>query len=1192
MPGSYLTRYRFNLSGSLFEDADILAILSFSFALDPSGIFDIKLLLGEVEDFSGTVPRTSSSSPLAFSPPPVAARALLPTNLRRCFRRAEGFHRTEFLGRSSAVAASSFLRRPSPLSVAGLCRQPRARRTFSEPFLRVSRSLRSSHKGRSWESGFWVESGVSLIRMSSELYLSESSSNNHQSKASDGLSAELLRMETNTGKDQEASSSGQASGVDLSGVTRGAWKGSDVTQHEIDWLYRSRRIPAGVSCRLPGGEIEPVLEAGEVVVFLAHFECGFGLPASDFFLRVLHHRLPPGEPLFKFAGLESCRAWQETFFYVKNTGAEDLINLPAFNPAVPTKANWGYSPGNGHIETNRIVCFMQQMMRDSDICSDDIIRTFISRRVLPLQRRAHKISKMYGPRDPTRITGLPLSKKDVVLKARHICQTSMPLDWEWGKIPLSTTNPPTDEAKERFPRILTEKGGPRCRRALDAEDPDPYVHWTDLKMGRTHTPRPGNFSSKDSASTNPQVLERVDPLQAKVGDEFIDKLTGRSQKHKAPEPEAGSSHAPPAKRPKKPSKRQYKKREMPVAEGPALKISKSASGIPPESSEETARPSPPPQQSPVPSGAGNSSASPMGGTTSVGCAAPELPDHRAEEDIVSPPENLDTGASNIGADTEAAGRVEPLVPTVPKKKKKKGSASSHSKTTPETSALPKTTSMPPPASSAGGPAAAKPPSQEPVAAKTKPAPAPVSTGSFASGAQPIVLHAGHAAIVAGETAPAPLGRITELSRGGASLGHLLYYAEKWNRADLSAATLGLGKDKMPAVDPTGPRNTTQHFSRLRRAVKEFDTAWHDATNNVVSTADARKRLFEELLWEHRDLAEAHSHCQAVPEASIEALKTQLSNLQAEKDQLIRDHRKALDAQEIVSKELKDQAFQAGLQHDQELKDAKAAAEAKLAEVLEDSTNSSAVLRAELEEAIKARKAAKDQVARLTTKQKEYDQLVMQTDALALRLFPDSQVHAQKKVTDRRVAQKFKNLAAPWDPYDHLVALSARVQHMRAVDRHLVDLPDLALQLFKVLWPEETVPDNLTLISERLKGAGWRIREWQCSAARAGADHALRIAGSWYEDLDLDSFHSLRRDAPTDKDPVLTAKRKDHAYQIPEHAPIRTFIPAPPNVHDFLSDEEEEEEAEDEDAGDAPPEAGDAPPEAPEAGDAPPEAPVA
>jgi hypothetical protein len=65
------------------------------------------------------------------------------------------------------------------------------------------------------------------------------------------------------------------------------------------------------------------------------------------------------------------------------------------------------------------------------------------------------------------------------------------------------------QAKERFPRILMEKRGPPRKRALDAEDPDPYVHWTDLKMGRTHTPRPGNFSSKDSGSDDEVVILEV-----------------------------------------------------------------------------------------------------------------------------------------------------------------------------------------------------------------------------------------------------------------------------------------------------------------------------------------------------------------------------------------------------------------------------------------------------------------------------------------------------------------------------------------------------------------------------------------------------------------------------------------------------------------------------------------------------------
>jgi hypothetical protein len=96
--------------------------------------------------------------------------------------------------------------------------------------------------------------------------------------------------------------------------------------------------------------------------------------------------------------------------------------------------------------------------------------------------------------------------------------------------------------------------------------------------------------------------------------------------------------------------------------------------------------------------------------------------------------------------------------------------------------------------------------------------------------------------------------------------------------------------------------------------------------------------------------------------------------------------------------------------------------------------------------------------------------------------------------------------------------------MRAVDRHLVDLPDVATQIFKVLWPGETVPANLTLLSDWLKDAGKRFSDWRRSSARAGADAALRVACSWYKDLDLDALHSLRGQAPTDTDPAKTAKR--------------------------------------------------------------------
>ncbi|KAK1669401.1 hypothetical protein QYE76_057560 [Lolium multiflorum] len=641
-------------------------------------------------------------------------------------------------------------------------------------------------------------------------------------------------------------------------------------------------------CRIPGDEIEPVPNPGEYVVFLAHFERGFGLPASPFFRSFLDfyklqpHHLPgnaifylsfyvtfmeayigirptretfarffalrinsvqgldipkpkppvqcgsciigsrQASPFFKFSGLESCRLWQGTFFYVRNNGAADLIDLPPFDPEPPTKTNWSYNPKESHNETNRIIRFMKQRMKDTNICSDDIIRTFISRRVLPLKRRAHKMCEMYGPGDPTKITGLPLSKKDV--------------------------------AKDRFPGIESDKRG-RCRkRGLDKFDPDPVIFWRDLKMGRTPAARLGKSPPEPAGSSDEltilEVHEHVAPLQAEAGQEFVDKLMAQGKKNKTPASDAGSSQPPPAKRfrtepvaGKVVAMRRHKGKQMPTATGPALKL-----GSRPEGSAGSARTStPPPHSSPAPSGAGNTSASPLGGTTSSGRAAPTPPDLRAEEDLASPPETQDTGASNMGAGKEPAGRAEPsFLPSLKKKKKK-----TSSKTAPEASVPATSTPTPPPETSvpeAAGATPTPPSTQGPPATAPKPPPASLkitdylkpgasrgkaTDGSASSGSQPLVLHVGPAAVVVQDKPSGLLGRIVELKRGGQDLGPLLPYAQRWNDADISAATRGLGKDRLPAPDPAGPRSTEKHFTRLKRAVKEFDSAWYDATANVV-----------------------------------------------------------------------------------------------------------------------------------------------------------------------------------------------------------------------------------------------------------------------------------------------------------------------------------------------------------------------
>jgi hypothetical protein len=190
------------------------------------------------------------------------------------------------------------------------------------------------------------------------------------------------------------------------------WEGSEVTPADITWITTTRRVPADVACRLPTGEIVPAPESGERVVFISHFERGFGLPASNFFRDFLDtydlqsHHLPANVVMILsafaascegFAGIEAfsqawakyfqlrkqviqeprskddlpetaqekkdrpmtqcgmatimsrkgsdfpkiellelCKKWQKSFFYVKNTTDEDLLNLPPYVDEPPT----------------------------------------------------------------------------------------------------------------------------------------------------------------------------------------------------------------------------------------------------------------------------------------------------------------------------------------------------------------------------------------------------------------------------------------------------------------------------------------------------------------------------------------------------------------------------------------------------------------------------------------------------------------------------------------------------------------------------------------------------------------------------------------------------------------------------------------------------------------------------------------
>jgi hypothetical protein len=88
-----------------------------------------------------------------------------------------------------------------------------------------------------------------------------------------------------------------------------------VTPADISWITTTRRVPAGVACQLPAGEIVLAPEPVERVVFISHFERGFALPVSDFFWDFLEnydlqsHHLPSNAVMILSAFAAFCEGY-------------------------------------------------------------------------------------------------------------------------------------------------------------------------------------------------------------------------------------------------------------------------------------------------------------------------------------------------------------------------------------------------------------------------------------------------------------------------------------------------------------------------------------------------------------------------------------------------------------------------------------------------------------------------------------------------------------------------------------------------------------------------------------------------------------------------------------------------------------------------------------------------------------------
>jgi hypothetical protein len=139
-------------------------------------------------------------------------------------------------------------------------------------------------------------------------------------------------------------------------------------------------------------------------------------------------------------GLESCRGWIRSYFYVKCITTADKIRLPIFALGVPGKVNWELNPKNTNAEINQIDVEIINLKKQG-LTGDDLLATFISRRISPLQLRTHKICHMSGRHDSNRFSTFELTKSQVWKRVWAIATTPMTVDWEYGKAPYDRAHP-------------------------------------------------------------------------------------------------------------------------------------------------------------------------------------------------------------------------------------------------------------------------------------------------------------------------------------------------------------------------------------------------------------------------------------------------------------------------------------------------------------------------------------------------------------------------------------------------------------------------------------------------------------------------------------------------------------------------------------------------------------------------------
>ena len=132
-----------------------------------------------------------------------------------------------------------------------------------------------------------------------------------------------------------------------------------------------------------------------------------------------------GEDFPKIPQEDSSKKWQNSFFYVRNHGADRII-LPAF-AITPSRAkmNRGYLPRRPSQEIVNLCERVTVMRTQEGLTGTDLLAAFIMRRVLPLQGRSCLIGEMVGLQDPNRMGSTWLSAEQVARGVNDISKANL-----------------------------------------------------------------------------------------------------------------------------------------------------------------------------------------------------------------------------------------------------------------------------------------------------------------------------------------------------------------------------------------------------------------------------------------------------------------------------------------------------------------------------------------------------------------------------------------------------------------------------------------------------------------------------------------------------------------------------------------------------------------------------------------------